>query len=89
MRLGMLAWQASGYGALAEELLARGEAAGLVVDALSVPPRGDLAMKEGACAVNGHAEAFGVARKAVMSTAGGHSYAQPRRLILRSYVSLV
>ena len=55
----MLAWQASGYGALAEELLARGEAAGLAVDALSVPPREDLAMKEGACAVNGHAEALG------------------------------
>ena len=55
----MLAWQASGYGALAEELLARGEAAGLAVGALSVPPREDLAMKEGACAVNGHAEALG------------------------------
>ena len=34
--------------------------------------------------VTGHAEAFGVVRKAVMSIAGVHSYAQPRRVILRS-----
>lgn len=59
IRLGSLAWRAAGYEHLAQEILRRGETAGLSVASVTVPHKGELERMEGLCAVNSHAVLLG------------------------------